>query len=282
MCSGGDNRKSRRQVDAENEAAKRQYQYQLEVRRRNWKQALSIYEANKIDFKTAQERAGRKLGNAYAKLDIVQRNETGNVLAKNEERYVELLNNDPAAKMAAKGQTGASGRRVGQSALAASLRKSAEDGRKLTELKYASKDKADMMRLSALEEQDERFAKVWVQPIPGALPPPPVKQHRGKKKGFFSSLLGIGGSVAGIYSGFGGAALFGSDIKLKANIKQVGKSPKGYKIYEWNYKVDKNTRYRGVIAQDVMKINPMAVGVMDGGHLGVYYDKVDVPLEVVS
>ncbi len=278
MCSGGDNRKSRRQVDAENEAAKRQYQYQLEVRRRNWKQALSIYEANKIDFKTAQERAGRKLGNAYAKLDIVRRNETGNVFKKNEERYVQLLNNDPGAKMAAKGQTGASGRRVGQSALAASLRKSAEDGRKLTELKYASKDKADMMRLSALEEQDERFAKVWVQPIPGALPPPPVKQHRGKKKGFFSSLLGIGGSVAGIGSAFG----WWSDIKLKENIKQVGKSPKGYKIYEWNYKVDKNTRYRGVIAQDVVKINPMAVTVMDGGYLGVYYDKVDVPMEIVS
>ena len=276
MCSGGDNRKSRKQVDAENEAAKRQYEYQLEVRRREWNQALTIYGANKIDFKTAQERAGRKLGNAYAKLDIVRRNETGNVLLKNEARYVELLNNDPGAKMAAKGRTGASGRRVEQSALAASLRKSAEDGRKLTELKYASKDKADMIRLAALEEQDERFAKVWVQPIPGVMPPPPMKQHRGKKKGFFSSLLGIAGTGASIYGAFG------SDIKLKENIKQVGKSPKGYKIYEWNYKVDKNTRYRGVIAQDVVKINPMAVTVMDGGHLGVYYDKVDVPMEVVS
>ena len=70
VCSGGDNRKSRKQVDAENEAAKRQYEYQLEVRKREWNQALSIYGANKIDFKTAQERAGRKLGNAYAKLDI--------------------------------------------------------------------------------------------------------------------------------------------------------------------------------------------------------------------
>ena len=135
-----------------------------------------------------------------------------------------------------------------------------------------------MIRLAALEEQDERFAKVWVQPIPGALPPPPVKQHRGKKKGFFSSLLGIGGSVAGIGSAFG----WWSDIKLKENIKQVGKSPKGYKIYEWNYKNDKNSRYRGVLAQNVMKINPMAVGIMPNGYLGVYYDKVDVDMEVVS
>ena len=73
-----------------------------------------------------------------------------------------------------------------------------------------------------------------------------------------------------------------SDIKLKENIKEIGKSPKGYKIYEWNYKSNKNTRYRGVIAQDVVKINPMAVGIMPNGYLGVYYDKVDVNMEVLS
>ena len=76
-------------------------------------------------------------------------------------------------------------------------------------------------------------------------------------------------------------ASMGSDRRLKENIEQVGKSPEGHKIYEWNYKADKNTRYRGVIAQDVMKINPMAVDIMPDGYLGVYYDQIDVPMEVV-
>ena len=71
-----------------------------------------------------------------------------------------------------------------------------------------------------------------------------------------------------------------SDRRVKENIKEVGKSPDGYTIYEWNYKgEDAEERYRGVIAQDVVKVNPMAVTVMENGLLGVYYDKIDVELE---
>ena len=89
--------------------------------------------------------------------------------------------------------------------------------------------------------------------------------------------IGMMLQLAGTAAGFAAA----SDIRYKENIDQVGKSSEGYKIYEWNYKTDKNTRYRGVIAQDVMKINPMAVDIMPDGYLGVYYDRIDVPLEVV-
>ena len=72
-----------------------------------------------------------------------------------------------------------------------------------------------------------------------------------------------------------------SDIRLKENIDEVGQSPTGYKIYEWNYKFDKNTRYRGAIAQDVVKINPMAVGIRNN-YLTVDYNKIDVDMEVIS
>ncbi len=74
----------------------------------------------------------------------------------------------------------------------------------------------------------------------------------------------------------------GSDRRLKENIEEVGKSPKGHTIYEWNYKSNPHSRYRGVIAQDVAKIDPMAVDVLPNGLLGVYYDKVDVSLEKVA
>ena len=89
--------------------------------------------------------------------------------------------------------------------------------------------------------------------------------------------IGMALQFAGTAASF--AAL--SDIRSKENIDQVGVSPEGHKIYEWNYKTNKNTRYRGVIAQDVAKINPMAVDVLPNGYLGVYYDQVDVPLEVL-
>ena len=73
-----------------------------------------------------------------------------------------------------------------------------------------------------------------------------------------------------------------SDKRVKDNIDRVGTSPKGYGIYEWNYRGESpDERYRGVIAQEVVKVNPMAVGILDNGLLGVYYDKIDVELEAV-
>ena len=91
-----------------------------------------------------------------------------------------------------------------------------------------------------------------------------------------------GGQFMGALStGLSIASLFTSDIRLKENIEVVGESPQGHTIYEWNYTSTPNTRYRGVIAQDVIKINPMAVDVMRNGYLGVYYNKIDVNMEVV-
>ena len=70
-----------------------------------------------------------------------------------------------------------------------------------------------------------------------------------------------------------------SDIKLKENIEQVGVSPQGYKIYEFNY-IGGDVRFRGAMAQDVLQKNPMAVGIEDN-YLTVDYRKIDVAMEVV-
>ena len=85
--------------------------------------------------------------------------------------------------------------------------------------------------------------------------------------------LQIASQVAGIVSAFG------SDIKLKENIEEVGVSPDGYKIYEFNYKGFKD-RWRGAMAQDVVKKNPMAVGIQHN-YLTVDYSKIDVNMELV-
>ena len=85
--------------------------------------------------------------------------------------------------------------------------------------------------------------------------------------------LQIASQIAGIVSAFP------SDIKLKENIEEVGLSPDGYKIYEFNYKGFKD-RWRGAMAQDIVKKNPMAVSVQDN-YLTVDYSKIDVNMELV-
>ena len=67
------------------------------------------------------------------------------------------------------------------------------------------------------------------------------------------------------------AGLMTSDARVKDNIDRVGTSPQGYGIYEWNYRGESpDERYRGVIAQDVVKQNPMAVTILENGLVGVF------------
>ena len=79
----------------------------------------------------------------------------------------------------------------------------------------------------------------------------------------------------------GNAAMFMSDIKLKKNIKLVGKLDNGIKLYEWKWnkegkKIAGNQVERGVIAQQVQKIIPEAVVKGEDGYLRVNYSLVGV------
>ena len=107
-----------------------------------------------------------------------------------------------------------------------------------------------------------------------AQPPPPVMMPPTNRLGGALSLLQSGLSIAASIS------TIKSGIKTKENINKVGKSPQGHNIYEFNYIGDAQ-RYRGVMAQDVVKIHPMAVEVMDNGYLGVKYAMIDVNMEEV-
>ena len=62
-----------------------------------------------------------------------------------------------------------------------------------------------------------------------------------------------------------------SDVRLKEEIKLVGKSPSGINIYSFKYKYTNGT-YEGVMAQEV----PWARTITDTGYYAVDYGKVDV------
>ena len=80
-------------------------------------------------------------------------------------------------------------------------------------------------------------------------------------------------------SAVGAVAPFFSDVKLKTNIKQVGKLNNGIKVYTWNWTeeakgiVGDQVEY-GVIAQEVMEVVPEAVIEGNDGYLRVSYETV--------
>jgi hypothetical protein len=81
--------------------------------------------------------------------------------------------------------------------------------------------------------------------------------------------------------------LFGSDIRLKENIKKVdeGESGIGWYTWDWNEKAKEigvdDQPTEGVIAQELIKIDPSAVVMGDDGYYRVDYSKVYYNREAV-
>jgi hypothetical protein len=106
----------------------------------------------------------------------------------------------------------------------------------------------------------------WARALSGAASGAAV----GSAGGGWGSLIGAGVGAVGGYL---------SDRRLKKNVIEVGVSPNGHKIYEFNLRGYVN-RFRGVMAQDLLKTLPSAVTKI-GEFLMVDYDQVDVPLEAI-
>lgn len=69
-------------------------------------------------------------------------------------------------------------------------------------------------------------------------------------------------------------ALF-SDASLKHDIVRVGVSPSGINIYEFSYN-GHSSRWRGVLAQELLSTHPNAVSRDQSGYLMVDYSQIDV------
>lgn len=81
-----------------------------------------------------------------------------------------------------------------------------------------------------------------------------------QNNGIMSTLLGVGSIAASAFS----------DERLKENIKRVGKTDEGLGVYTYNYKGDTKP-LMGVMAQEVEKKKPEAMGPEIGGYKTVMY-----------
>jgi len=121
--------------------------------------------------------------------------------------------------------------------------------------------------------EEREYAGGQVKQMIGALSGAPIRSYGEERSG------SVGTPVAGP-STFGQVAgaftAMTSDIRLKDDIKLVGKSPSGIKIYNFKYKGD-DKKYQGVMAHQV----PHASIVNDEGYLMVDYNKLDVEFKEI-
>jgi hypothetical protein len=93
-----------------------------------------------------------------------------------------------------------------------------------------------------------------------------------------------GGGGGGFRGGGGGGGRGGggggrrSDIALKHDVVLLGRLADGLGFYRFSYN-GSNTRYVGVIAQEVQAVRPDAVVRGRDGYLRVFYEKLGVPFE---
>lgn len=85
-----------------------------------------------------------------------------------------------------------------------------------------------------------------------------------KSGGQLAAVLGVGG---------GAPTQIPSDPRLKENIVHIG-DESGHRLYSFNYKGQKKT-FIGVMADEVLRTHPEAVGVIDG-YMAVDYDLIGV------
>lgn len=82
-----------------------------------------------------------------------------------------------------------------------------------------------------------------------------------------SSKPGLGGFLGGIMA---------SDRRAKTNIKLVGETSEGLGVYEFEYIWDKGQTRTGVMADEVAKVKPEALGPVIGGYQTVDYNKLEL------
>lgn len=66
-----------------------------------------------------------------------------------------------------------------------------------------------------------------------------------------------------------------SDRRLKKDISRVGKLANGVGVYQFKYKNDLNTLHVGVMADEVERLAPEALGPVVDGYATVNYDKLE-------
>ena len=123
--------------------------------------------------------------------------------------------------------------------------------------------------------EEREFGGNQVKQMIGALSGAPIRSYGEERTGYNTTPV-AGASTFGQIAGAGLAAYQMSDIRLKEDIKLVGKSPKGIKIYNFKYKGD-DKKYQGVMAHQV----PQASIANNDGYLMVDYNKLDVEFKEI-
>lgn len=241
-------------------------------------QAYGRYGIQKVQGKIEQFRINsglfRSWSMAQGKLNAVK----DKVMVANTKGMIAALKKSKYGDLIASGRAGKSIDRFGVMEAGALGRFYADNINKYYNIREKTKAGMEYARISSGAKIDASVAKYSFAPTPDIQTAAPAMQSTSILTDVMQGL----GTVASVSSMFATGGIFGSDRRLKTDIKKIGKSIKGYNIYRYKY-LDQPEEYIGAMADEVFKKKPSAVYRMDNGYMGVDYSQIDVEFrEVVT
>ena len=221
------------QIKAENRRRIREYERQLEMRKRNWFQQLSVYGAkvNKYNIDLNENDLAAQRG--YAKAQSNLRALEGRVVAQNEQKFRELVSKK-LGKRRASGQTGRSVRRGETLDMASYGRYTGRQAFGVSMAREKFKENTENIRRRQVSARRGLFSQVAFNPVPSMAPNPPEMRSTGMV--MMNAFLGAAGSIAGGMSKDVGAPIgddyssLGSDL----NIDFTGGGPGTFSSFDFN------------------------------------------------
>ena len=191
MCLGNEAREA-------NKAAKRQYQYQLQVRERNWMNTLALENVARVQYDQTLDATHVGLGNAYADIQEKYNDLIAQSTQAQEGRFQQFAEEAMSEKLAASGATGASIRRQRTVDIGQFLAQGARDAYNLTTARRDLNKAGAQAAAQARQTQLQAFAQNNIIKTPDIAPSVPVM--RDERAAAFKDALSIAGTIASIGS----------------------------------------------------------------------------------
>jgi len=181
---------------AANESARRNYQYQLDKRERNWMQTLSLTNVERVQYKQGIDASNLGLANVYSEIQEKHGELIGQAFQENEAEWKKFLQDNTGTKLATTGRTGRSADRIAALDLGEYLAKGSRRAWKLTQAADKLNETGAKAAAQTRSQQMQMFANNNIIKSPDLAPPVPVMQNEGMAA--FKDALGIASSIASI------------------------------------------------------------------------------------
>ena len=187
MCLGA-------QAKAANEAARRNYQYQLDKRERDWMQTLSLTNVERVQYKQGIDASNLGLANVYSDIEEAHGELISKAFQENEAEWKKFLQENTGDKLATTGRTGRSADRIAALDLGDYLAKGSRRAYQLTQASEELSETGAKAAAQTRAQQMQMFANNNIIKSPDLAPPVPVMQNEGFAA--FKDALSIASSIA--------------------------------------------------------------------------------------